>query len=136
MNGMLVGLSLVVLLAGCAQPASQRIAVAPTYNRSAITNGACDPSETIMQCDARLQGMPTAPEETACGEKAIAAAQLRFEMIGGGSFGQEQGAVRDAVANCPTGTTIVMLRKFAGEHCDLSKSVVDTGYGRVACVKR
>ena len=36
-------------------------------------------------------------------------------------------AVRDAVAHCPNGTPIVMLRKFA---------VVDTGYGRVACVKR
>jgi hypothetical protein len=31
------------------------------------------------------------------------------------------------VAHCPNGTPIVMLRKFA---------VVDTGYGRVACVKR
>jgi hypothetical protein len=40
---------------------------------------------------------------------------------------QEQSAVRDAVAHCPNGTPIVMLRKLA---------VVDTGYGRVACVKR
>jgi len=69
--------------------------------------------------------LPFTNEETACGETGIPKAQLRFEI--NGNYGQEQSAVRDAVAHCPNGTPIVMLRKFA---------VVDTGYGRVACVKR
>jgi hypothetical protein len=71
----------------------------------------------------------SAYEETACGDRAIQEAQLY-----GGP--QEQGAVRDAVAQCPKGGTIVMLRQYAATYCDLSKAVVDTGYGRLACVKR
>jgi hypothetical protein len=95
--------------------------------------------QKVAQQEAAIQQElrnPVPVTETACGDRAIQHAQMQFEMIGGGSYGQEQRAVRDAVANCPSGATIVMLRKFAGEHCDLSKSVVDTGYGRVACVKR
>jgi hypothetical protein len=76
----------------------------------------------------------TAYEETACGDAAIQTAQARFERTR--NYAQAQNDVSEAVAHCPKGTTIVMLQRFAGTYCDLNKSVVDTGYSRVACVKR